>query len=87
MSRTLKAWHHADTDKAILVSLSPITPRKHEEIWLPKSQVKITARENVENPGFGTEPHIAQYRGTLLTLELPDWLVEKNPRLEGELTP
>lgn len=73
-SATVVVWRHSETEKAILVSSSPTSPRSHEGTWLARSQVKIIGSENVENPLFGTEPHIAKFLGTRLTIEMPDWL-------------
>jgi hypothetical protein len=75
--RTVKVFCHSETEGAILVSFSPISPRRGEETWFPKSQITIMDSELVENPKFGEAPHIARYLGTRLTIDAPDWLARK----------
>jgi hypothetical protein len=82
--KSLKLWLHSTTDKAILVHT---TSSSHEAdkagVWLPLSQITITAREPIENPLFGTAPQIGQWLGTMLTIDMPKWLAAK---FKGEAT-
>lgn len=80
---TLTVWEHAKTDKAILVHSGFISAEADRTgAWLPLSQIKIIEREHVKNPHFREKPHIVEYLGWRLTIELPGWLAEKN-RLRG----
>lgn len=67
---TRKLWLNAETDKAIMVGPEPYH-RARSNRWLPRSMVEIEARDVVENPLFGTAPHIAQILGTMVTIKAP----------------
>lgn len=82
---TITVFQHAETDKAILVHRGFISGEAARTgVWLPRSQITITDREHVKNPKFGTKPHIVEYLGWRLTIELPSWLAAK---LKKEPTP
>ena len=82
--KTITVWEHASTEKAILVHRNFISAEASRTgVWLPKSQIKVLKRENVKNPAFGKKPHIVEYLGWQLTIELPAWLAQRLEKKEG----
>lgn len=71
---------HTETDKAWMVNQSPLhgrPPTPH--VWLPKSQCVEVRRSIVRHPGAGTGALAPDaILGTHITLDVPEWLIEKN---------
>lgn len=71
-------WLHSWTRDALMVSIHEaryLADREH--YWLPISQVREIGRRNIEHPdgpnrGKGAPLHL----GTVIELEIPDWLIE-----------
>lgn len=78
---------HAETDKAVLVSPTPLHANAERDgAWLPKSMIEVVGKCAVANPRFGEHPAIAQILGTVLTFRAPaDILAERKLDRDAEL--
>lgn len=73
----LTLWLHSWTDKALLVSPSFIShTAERKGAWLPLSQIKQLKRETVELK--------TKTLKTQVTLDIPQWLIDKNKQLLAE---
>jgi hypothetical protein len=82
MAKGIRLWLHAWTEKGVLVGYSPITTdaeRRGEAHWLPKSHIEELDRTLVRRTTDGA------ILGTVLTLAVPQWLVDRIPMLSREL--
>lgn len=71
-----RLWLHSWTDKALLVSTTPLSHEAERKgDWVPLSQIEEVRRVQVRNPRFGEAPQIAVYLGTIVEFDAPDWLL------------
>lgn len=59
---TIAVWCHAETDKAMMVSLNSLYHATEHHRWLPKSKVTVEGSELSEGK-------------TKITITAPDWLL------------
>lgn len=83
--RRIRFWLHSETHRALMVHTTPnyhsAAKREH---WLPLSQIEVVERTVVKHPdGDGRAAGAPLVTGTLVTLDVPEWLLARKGLTEG----